>query len=400
MEHYPDSPTRDYVLRHREDDVRQLALRGSRTEGVDLALALRQIAGWQTARRKLPSWAACEGLLYPPRLSMEQCSSEATARYKSSILASLDTAVATLVDLTGGFGVDFSFLARQAARAVYVERDAVLCDLARHNFPLLGLSHATVERAEAADYLQALPSADVIFMDPARRDTHGGRTYALADCTPDVLQLRSLLRSKARYVLLKLSPMLDWQKTVSDLGEDWVREVHVVSVAGECKELLVLLGEGSGLRLFCVNDGDVFEASGADSASDFSCVSSGQWLYEPHASVMKAGCFGTLARRFGLAGVGPHSHLFVSDGPVEGFPGRCFRVEAVSSLNKRDVRSLLQDVRRANITVRNFPLSVADLRRRLKLAEGGDVYLFATTQSDGSHVLIRCKKTASQERLP
>ncbi len=387
-----EASTLDFIRCHREDDVRQLALRGSRLAGVDLSMALQQIAGWQTARRKLPSWAACEGLLYPPRLSMEQCSSEATARYKAGVLAALALPAATLVDLTGGFGVDFSFLAAKAVRAVYVERNMELCGLARHNFRLLGLTQASVVCAEAADYLSSMSPVDVVFMDPARRDAHGGRTYALGDCSPDVLQLRPLLRQKARNVLLKLSPMLDWQKTVSDLGTEWVRQVHVVSVSGECKELLVLLGEGEGLRLCCVNDGNVFEASGADSVSVFSGVSAGQWLCEPNASVMKAGCFGTLARRFALAGVGPHSHLFVSDGPVEAFPGRCFRVEGVSTLNKRDLRGLLQGLDRANITVRNFPLSVADLRRRLKLSEGGDVYLFATTLSDGSHVLVRCKK--------
>lgn len=387
-----NAETLAFVQRHRNADVRQLALRGARADGVDLSLALQQIAGWQTACRKLPSWAAADGMVYPPRLSMEQCSSEPTARYKARLLASLTPVPTTLADLTGGFGVDFSFMAAAMQRAVYVERNAELCTVARHNFGVLRLSQAEVVCARAEDYLPTMTPVDVIFMDPARRDSQGGRTYALIDCTPDVLQLLPLLQSRARYVLLKLSPMLDWQKTVSDLGVQWVRQVHIVSVDGECKELLVLLGPGDDFRLCCVNDDSVFEATGADRVTTFAPVTAGSWLYEPNASVMKAGCFGSLARRYALAGLGPNSHLFVADHRVADFPGRVFQVDAVSSMNKKELRRLLSDTARANITVRNFPLSVADLRRRLKLADGGDVFLFATTLADESHVLIRCHK--------
>ena len=386
-----------FIRKFADADVRQMALQGAKYPGVDLPFALDQIAGRQTARRKLPSWAAIEGIVYPPHLSMEQCSSEQTARYKAQISGSGDT----MADLTGGFGVDFSFMAQGFQRAVYVERQEHLCDIARENFRLLGLRQAEVVCGDSVDYLQAMSPVDIIYLDPARRDSHGGRTYGISDCTPDVLSLRNLLTAKARRVLVKLSPMLDWRKAVGDIGEELVREVHIVSVANECKELLVVMEaeptpdpsprEG---RLVCVNDDSCFEV-----ALPLSCESPLPWggvrgglLYEPNASIMKAGCFAEVAQRFGITQIAQNSHLFTSEEPVEGFPGRSFQIEAVTSMNKRELRQHLQGLTQANITVRNFPLSVAELRRRLKLGEGGDTYIFATTLADKSHALLIARR--------
>lgn len=414
--------TQQYVRLHANDDVRQLALRGAKDPEVDLTTALEQIQGRQTALRKLPSWAACEGLLYPSHLSMEQCSSESSARYKAAVLhqwlnhdsaapssESPSLASSLFVDLTGGFGVDFSFLARGFQQAVYVERQPHLCELARHNFQHLGLTEARVEEADAADYLHGLNHATAIFLDPARRDAQGARTYGIADCTPDVLTLRNELLAKSDVVLLKLSPMLDWRKTVDDLGRESVREVHIVSVGGECKELLVLLSrQGSGLKLFCVNDDDVLEVPADGQVAGDNQVSVGNqvaadnemltpldtfaFLYEPNASVMKAGCFDYLSQRFGVVQVAPNSHLFLSQQPVAQFPGRSFRIVASTSMNKKELKQALAGIRQANITIRNFPLSVAQLRQRLKLADGGSHYLFATTWADGSHRLFICER--------
>ncbi|MBR1394809.1 MAG: RsmD family RNA methyltransferase [Prevotella sp.] len=379
--------TADFITEHLNDDIRQLALRGTKDAEVDMTYALDQIAGWQTARHKLPSWAAVEGIVYPPHLSMEQCSSEQTALYKGLLAGQ----PATVVDLTGGFGVDFSFLARGTRKAVYVEQQPHLCDMARHNFRLLGLHHAEVVCADAADYLRQMAPVDLIYIDPARRDSHGGRTYGIADCSPDVLSLRQLLLQKARRVLIKLSPMLDWRKAVSDLGRQYVSEVHIVSADNECKELLVVMAEKTdGLRLVCVNDEDVFEAT--PSATPYSpspCMPlPSAFLYEPNASIMKAGCFNALAQHYGVAPIARDSHLFVSADPVDQFPGRTFQIDAVTSLRGRDLKTCLGATKQANITVRNFPLSVAELRRRLKLSEGGSVYIFATTLADNKHVLL------------
>ena len=252
------------VRQHANNDVRQLALRGCKTPEVDLQQALQQIAGRQTAGKKLPSWAEHEEILYPPHLSMEQCSSEQTARYKQSVCQALTEKPETLTDLTGGFGVDFSFLAPLFQKSTYVEQQEHLCQLARHNFNVLGLNSEVV-CANSTDYLQQMPKSTVIFLDPARRNEHGGRTYDISDCTPDVLSLRDQLLQKADFVILKLSPMLDWRKAVNDLGVQWVKEVHIVSVQNECKELLVVLTSHLSPvnypHLFCVNDDHVFEAS-------------------------------------------------------------------------------------------------------------------------------------------
>ena len=382
--------TRQFVQAHRMEDVRQLALSGAKAEGVDLAFALQQIAGWQTARKKLPSWAATEGLFYPPHLNMEQCSSEQTALYKRSILP---VSKGTFVDLTGGFGVDFSWMSSAFDKRIYVERNADLCEVARHNFHLLGLKTEVV-CLDAEDYLRQMEHADVVFLDPARRDLHGSRTYGIADCTPNVVELLPLLMEKAGLVVLKLSPMLDWRKAVRDLGEQHVREIHIVSVRNECKELLVVMGQGEGLRLVCVNDASVFELSTDVSAPlcQFGNPCAGMFLYEPNASVMKAGCFAELSQRFGVAPIAQNSHLFVSTDLVVEFPGRTFQIEAVSSLNKRELKERFSAISQANITVRNFPFTVAELRRRLKLNEGGSTYIFATTLVSGDRVLLICRK--------
>lgn len=409
--------TARFVREHAGDDVRRLALKGAGQGGVDLPFALDQIAGRQTARRKLPLWAATEGIVYPPRLAMEQCSGEPAARYKARLAARLMAggapgaeagcggeggrpAAGRLVDLTGGLGADFSFMARGFSHAVYVERQESLCRLARHNLPLLGLPGAEVVCADAASYLATMPPADVVFADPARRDSHGGRTYAIGDCTPDLAALRGLLLAKARFAVAKLSPMLDWRKAVSDLGGA-VAEVHIVAVANECKDLLLVMTAGAAppLRLACANDGrqEWFTVGGAEPQPPAVAPVEGEpspplFLCEPNAALMKAGCFGRLAARYGLAPLAANSHLFCSRRPAAGFPGRRFVVDAVAPMNKKELKKALSGVDRANIAVRNFPLSAPELRRRLKVSEGGSVYIFATTLANGSHRLLFCHR--------
>ena len=398
--------TIDFIRDNADGDVRRLALQADRHPGVDMPLALDQIAGRQTARRKLPSWAATEGIAYPPHLAMEQCSGEAAARYKAGVARRL-CGGGRLVDITGGLGVDFSFMARGFGSAVYVERQERLCALARHNLPLLGLGGAEVVCADGADYLRRMPRAAMVYADPARRDAAGGRTFAIGDCTPDVLSLRDVLLDKAGVVMVKLSPMLDWRKAVADMG-GCVAEVHIVSAGGECKELLLVLTQGGSPApaVHCVSDGADFvftageeAAQGADTART-AAVSlpdglqdlAGWHLYEPNASLMKAGCFGLLERRYGVRQAGRDSHLFLSPAAVSAFPGRGFAISRATTMNKRELRAAMQGISRANVATRNFPLSVAELRRRLKLGDGGDVYVFATTLADRTHVLLFCAK--------
>ena len=458
--------TAEFIHEYREQDTRQLALQSARFPDVDMPYALDQIKGWQTARRKLPTWAACDGIVYPPHLSMEQCSSEPTAQYKlnlamewasrvesselrvensegevnnssseqpatlNSQLSTLNCHASSMTDLTGGFGVDFSFTSCAFASATYVERNEQLCRMVEHNLPLLGIDNAKVVCADAIHYLSTLDTQTMIFLDPARRDQHGAKTVMLADCTPDVVQLLPQLLKKSRFTMLKLSPMLDWHKAVEDL-QGTVREVHIVSVGGECKELLLVLSKEmeSELKVFCADlEAGGSSLSSCSSSSSCSSLSSepsspskpshhstpslsaslfvyapgssspapnsklktqnSKFLYEPNASIMKAGCFDELAAAYGVSPVSRNSHLFLSTEPVDGFPGRAFSIERVTTLNKRELRQALAGIEKANIATRNFPLSVAELRKRLKLKDGGDVYIFATTTAEGEHVLL------------
>ena len=415
--------TRAFAEAHRNEDVRDLALKTKRTADLDLPAALDQIAGWQIARNKLPQWAACADIVYPAHISMEQCSSQFTAQYKAEIarrlLRSLPQSAgqtandATMTDLTGGFGVDFSYLARGFGHATYVERQSHLCELAAHNMAALGLTQAQVVCGDGVEYLRAMEPAQLIYIDPARRDEHGARTYAIEDCTPDVLALRDLLLAKARYVMIKLSPMLDWRKAVDDFAGT-VAEVHIVSTGNECKELLLVLGrpaqanardsvDGAGSyqclapHVFCVNDDQRIDYDSAEYTQGLRIggkplPDAKRYLYEPNASIMKAGCFDLVEGRFGVTQIGPSSHLFVSEQQIADFPGRGFAIEAVGSMNKKDTKRLLNGMKQANIAVRNFPLTAPQLRKKLKLADGGTVYLFGTTMQGGGHVLLRTSK--------
>ena len=506
--------TLDFIRQHQDDDVRQLAFLGSKYPEVDMPFALDQIRGRKMARVKLPRWASIDGIIYPPHISMEQCSSEQTALYKAELAARLlglspsssengeekdkesenasnlhlsencefagkgavDSEFAKnedtckkqqilteskenvneikeephegdffeeigFVDLTGGFGVDFSYIAsRLGVKSMYVERQAHLCEAAKENFGRLGLKNAIVKNGDGIEVLHSFvskkddaASADdtlgiiydqplsllktslglkLIFIDPARRDDAGNKVVSLKDCTPDVTLLQEEMLSKADYVIIKLSPMLDWHRAISELSH--VREVHIISVNNECKELLLVLsarnmGEkeassadrevkhvGS-LRIYCVNDAQSFVCEESDmEASSVKIAPSTfeemQYLYEPNASLMKAGCFGVLSERYDARMLSKNSHLFVSREPIAAFPGRSFRIIAVSSFNKKELKRHLSGITKANIATRNFPLSVAELRKRLKLKDGGETYIFATTLSNESHVLVITEK--------
>lgn len=403
--------TSEFIRSHADDDIRLLALSAKKDADLDLPFALDQIRGRQIAHHKLPLWAAVDGIIYPPHISMEQCSSEVTARYKARVAERfVQKERCCLVDITGGFGVDFSYLAQGFGRCVYVERQEHLCEIARHNMPLLGLSHAEVVCGDGVEWIkgqsegtEASPTTHTpfIFLDPARRDTHGNRTYAIGDCTPDVLSFIDELAEKADAVMIKLSPMLDWHVTVEDInraveGHDAVREVHIISTANECKELLILVSKkcNSPISIHCVNDEQIFTYVEYEPYSRLPHVSpsAGNWLFVPNSSIMKAGCFIQVGQKFNLSQLSSNSHLFVSEHEVDGFPGKCYEIIAVSTMNKKELHTALQGIEQANIATRNFPLSPDQLRKRLKLRDGGDVYIFATTTEDKQHMLYFTKK--------
>ena len=387
-----DEHTLAFIREHTGDDVRQLALQAARYPLVDMRVAATQIEGRRLAAAKLPAWAATDGVMYPVRLSMEQCSSEATARYKASLVQGT-----RLADLTGGFGIDCSYMSERFDEATYIERNEELCRIARHNFGLLGLPIRVVN-GNSAEVLPSMPVQDWIFLDPARRDGVGNKVVALSDCEPDVCQLEKLLLQKAARVMVKCSPMLDISLAISQLTS--VREVHVVSVGNECKELLLILGgtTGHGIEVRTVN----FQGSGVqtfdyaleeEQAASCSYTSTvGRYLYEPNSSMMKAGCFRLPAGRYGLQKLHRNTHLYTSDTLVPDFPGRVFEVKNIDGFGKNELKLLSSELKKANIAVRNFPERPEALRKRLKLSDGGDVYLFATTLADEKRVIIRCVK--------
>ena len=484
--------TQDFIRQHQDEDVRQLAFLGSKYPEVNMPFALDQIRGRKMAHVKLPRWASIEGIIYPPHISMEQCSSEQAALYKAELAARLlglsvsssenekecekasnshfskicefagkgavDSEFAKngatyekqqiltepgedvnetkeevsesdfseeigFVDLTGGFGVDFSYIAsRLGMKSMYVERQAHLCEAAKENFERLGLKNVSVKNGDGIEVLHSFHSKKnaasdslgiteeqsqsllktnfglkLIFIDPARRDDAGNKVVSLKDCTPDVTVLQEEMLSKADYVIIKLSPMLDWHSAISELSH--VREVHIISVNNECKELLLVLSARNmgNLRIYCVNDAQSFVCEESDMESSSvkiapSTFEEMQYLYEPNASLMKAGCFGVLSGRYDVRMLSKNSHLFVSREPIAVFPGRSFRIIAVSSFNKKELKRHLSGITKANIATRNFPLSVAELRKRLKLKDGGETYIFATTLSNESHVLVITEK--------
>ena len=386
-----------FIQEHREADVRKIALM-TPPEGVDLKWCLQQIEGWQLARRKLPHWAKTEGLWYAPRLSMEQCSSEATAQYKRKVVERLipQEERTQMTDLTGGLGVDFSFLAPLFLHCTYVEIQPHLMELAQHNLPLLGLPHAQIASPE--NWKDPDPHHSLFFIDPARRDEKGRKIVAIEDCTPNVLDLQDKLLNYGGWLMVKLSPMLDIHHALRQLHG--VSEVHVISVQGECKELLfVMRANATDPLIHCMNlnTDDVPFVCSPDSHGSLSLTEEleGTFLFEPNASILKAGVQNVLCEHFDLQKLHPMSHLFTADKPIPRFPGRRFRITGWSDFGKRNLRQLIGDLRQANLTTRNFPTPVAALRHQLRLSEGGSIYFFATTLANGQHILIRCEKVSA-----
>ena len=385
--------TKEFIAKHRNEDPRALALQAKRYPTVDMREAVTQIKGWQSAREKLPAWAATEGIIYPPRISMEQCSSEATALYKAGLVQG-----ERIADLTGGFGIDCSYMARSFKRVTYIERNPLLCRIAKENFALLGLDHIEILNGNSEECLPAMPAQEWIFIDPARRDGEGRKVVALSDCEPDVTALEEQMLQKARKVMIKCSPMLDIKAACRQLAH--VNEVHVVAVNNECKELLIILdreNDGSltttkrinirkdAIDTFCFKESEEREKETKYSSSI------GKFLYEPNAAIQKSGCHAMLTDEYNIGKLHPNSQLYTSDNLIEQFPGRIFTVERVCGFTKGEIKEI-QALKQANITVRNFPESVQLLRKKLKLADGGDNYIFATTLANNNRVLLLCKK--------
>ena len=396
----------EFIKQHRNENPLSLALKKA-PEGIDLQWCLRQIEGYGIAKKKLPEWTKTDNIWFPPRLSMEQCSSETTARYKQAIAERLGCKV--LIDLTGGFGIDFSYMARNMENAFYIEQQEVLCNIASHNFPLMGLQNIKIYNTACEEfwnqYVSDSTTAEkqrekiLIYLDPARRNNKGEKVFSINDCTPDVTLLQDSLLENSAYIMLKLSPMLDIAQARRQLKD--ISEIHIASVKGECKELIFVMSKDSDRQhYYCVN----LETDEAPFTSDTSAtteqaeialpseITEGAFLFEPNASIMKAGVQNAFARRYNLKKLHPMSNLFLGKEPIQNIPARQFIIERMSDFQKGNLKSFMQDIRQANLTIRNFPSTVEDLKKRLKIKDGGNIYLFATTLSDDTHVLIRGDK--------
>ena len=385
--------TKQFIAEHLNDDIYTLALKDFDAE-VDRALALRQIEARQQLRKKVPSWSNNDELLFPPYLPIEQCSSETTALYKASLLQGN-----SFLDLTGGLGIDTHFIAQKFKHSNYVDLNDDLCTLAQHNFRVLG-DDIRVHNESADDYLAHCPPVDVAFVDPARRDALGRKVVSLADCSPNLIELQDSLLRKAHRVMVKLSPMLDIHLALKELRG--VSEVHVVAVENECKELLLIIegGETTDPTFVCVNlltnqPTLRFEEAEERDATARLAQTVQNYLYEPNAALMKAGCFKLLTQRYELLKLHRHSHLYTSETLIADFPGRVFEVEAWVPFNKHLKHTLLANVTKASIATRNFPVSATELRKSLKIADGDETYLFATTLAGERKVMVKTRKATT-----
>ena len=400
MQHI-NEPTLQYISAHADSDVSHLALHSSKDPQVDMAVALQQIAGRQKAKEKLPEWYATEGILYPKKVSMEQCSSSQTADYKASLVEG-----ASFADFSGGFGVDTAAFSKKFGKGWYVEPQEELCELFQHNCKVLDINNVDIINGSMEDNLASIEHMDMIYLDPSRRDTHGRRVVSLTDCTPNLLEWKSALLERCNILMVKMSPMIDIFPTLRDLPETYA--VHVVAVEGECKEVLFLLSRRDApwhvsttsptIVAVDINKTATFRVETIliteHTTPPQIAIELGTYLYEPNAAVMKAGIFNALSQKFQISKLAKNTNLFTSNELHEDFPGRVFSIEAVHEFHPRKTAKELSHLESASIAVRNFPLTAEELRKTLKIKDGNTCYLFGCTLWDGRKVVVVGDKLA------
>lgn len=370
------APFQEFLFAHENEDEERLVLRQKDVAGVPAGMAAQQVKGRRKAKHKLPSWYKTKGIVYPPSLNLEQCSSEDTARFKSSILEKHKSQ--RIVDLTGGFGVDTLAFAGSNKAVTYVEPNNGLLATVRHNHQALGATTISYVGTTAEDFLaQSASPVDAIYIDPSRR-SNGQKVFRLGDCEPNVVSLQPQLFSRSRLHLVKASPLLDIQQGLRELLS--VKEVYVVAVSNECKELLFLCEAGFAGEptITCVDlssaDGNGFSFHWSEEQRSVAEQGSlARYLFEPNAAILKAGAFKLVGSRSGVAKLDQHTHLYSSDTFVDSFPGRVFEVLEKVKPDKALAKTFLQG--RTNVLLRNYPSTVSDLLKKTGLTEGGELYL-------------------------
>ncbi len=390
----------EFVRNHSNDDTAELLLHKERYPGVDVVSAAQQIEGHKQASVKWPTLANCAGYLYPPRLNREQASSEAAAHNKAGIVQDLHKGscdTLDIADLTGGMGIDSIAFAKMPDTDVdYVECNAELCRLMEHNSSVLGLNNIAVHCGDGIEWLRnSKKKYNVIFIDPARRDTHGKKVAAFEDCTPNILEHKELLTEHCDFLMVKASPMMDIDKGIEQLGN--VSDVYVVAVRNECKELVFVCGDSDlEARIHCtdiipcdgVYNNEPFTRSQEAQAECVYCKSVGRYIYEPDASLMKGGPYKLLSDEWGMQKLARNTHLYTSDN-FHDWMGRTFCVLKEVSLNKKAIAALIPDGK-AHVVTRNYPVAAAELQRQLGLKEGGDLFVIATTVGTKKRGFVCC----------
>jgi len=378
-----------FINSNLKKDIPSLVLKGSPFQNIKIQVLANQIISKSKCRNKLPNWFLTKGIYYPKPINIEQTSSEITARYKANLVSGN-----TLVDLTGGFGVDSFFLSHKVDQLTHCEIDCELSAIAAHNFHVFGLNHINCLPTDGITFLQSTTQKfDWLYVDPSRRTDLKGKVFLLDDCLPNVIVHLDLLLSKANHILIKLSPILDIHSVVRDLN--FVKEIHVVSSLNEVKELLIILEKDyvGPIKIKTVN----FNKIGSDifDAVFPSCVSANYsspktYLYEPNSAILKAGLFNDVSHELNVFKLHPNSHLYTSDNMID-FPGRRFKVISCLKYNPKEMKQKFP-IKKANITTRNFHETVAEIRKRTKIKEGGSDYLFFTTDPENQALVIHCVK--------
>lgn len=380
-----------FIRQNAGTDLNVLILKGSPFKDLSIQEIAQQIAGFRKALTKLPLWHKTPHVLFPTKTQLEQSSSELTARYKSELVSG-----DCLMDLTGGFGVDATFFSKKFKEVIHCEQNEVLSTMVAHNCKQLGVKNVQTACGDSLEILKEKTNPiDWIYLDPSRRNLFQKKVFLVEDCTPHVPKNLTLLMSKSRRVLIKYAPMLDISSAVKQLK--YVVEIHVIAVQNDVKEVLFVLEKTKPLAPkihtcnLLKNDRQTFEFTfGVSAKSNYSLPQ--KYLYEPNAAILKSGAFHQVSEKFKVNKLHPHTHLYTAENPVNNFPGRRFTIQLCTSYDRKKLSALLPD-QKANITTRNFPETVAQIRKKTKLKEGGDQYLFFTTDHRNKKTVLLCIKT-------
>lgn len=379
----------DFINSNLFSDIQKLALKKNPFPNLDYKMLLNQIVAKGKSKEKLPTWFATDGIIYPEKISIEQTSSERTAQYKAQLVSGT-----TLIDLTGGFGIDDYYFSKKIEKVIHCEINADLSAITKHNFKQLGVTNIECSSGDSFDLLEnSKEKYDWIYIDPSRRSSIKGKVFLLADCLPNVPELLDFYFEKANHILIKTAPILDISSALKELK--FVKTIHIVAVDNEVKELLFELEKNytEKISIKTIDFGKTttqFNTFLAEETPNLQFGLPQKYLYEPNSAVMKSGSFDLISSRFLLAKLHTHSHLYTSDALVD-FPGRAFKIDANFAYNKENLKHYLQN-QKCNITTRNFPETVENIRKKWKIKDGGNQYSFFTTDINNQKIVLLCTK--------